>query len=100
MKILCSGTSLLFRTRGVSTVQEEQPVLTSASSPALLYRSFRGISDMNYTETELIVFAVRAFYVGLCVLGEFFTSCWRHAAELALGCVMQENASFTRRTDL
>jgi hypothetical protein len=48
---------------------------------------------MNYREIELIVVAVRAFYVGLCVLGESFSSWWRHAAELALGRVMQENAS-------
>jgi len=48
---------------------------------------------MNYREIELIVVAVRAFYVGLSVFGESFSSCCRHAAELALGCVMQENAS-------
>jgi hypothetical protein len=77
-------------------VQEEHHFLTSASSPALLQRSFRGISDMNYTETERIVFAVRAFYVGLCVLGESFSSCWRHAAELALGCVMQEERELNK----
>ena len=48
---------------------------------------------MNYAEIERIVFAVRTFYVGLFVLGESFSSCWRHAAELGRGCVMQENAS-------
>jgi len=43
VKILGSRTSLVCPSRFVRTVQEEQHVLTS--SPALPYRSFRGIAE-------------------------------------------------------